>query len=98
MKFIPTWLKNKYLLTLMGFALWMLFFDRNDIFTQLDRRKELKEIEQSTLYYTTEIKKNKQALIDLKNNPTALEKLAREKYFMKRDNEDIYIIEDNIKN
>ncbi len=98
MKFIPTWLKNKYLLTFIAFTVWMLFFDRNDIFTQLDRRKELKEIEQSTRYYKTEIETNKKALADLKINPTALEKLAREKYFMKRDNEDIYIIEDSTKN
>lgn len=98
MKHIPTWLKNKYLLTFIAFAIWMIFFDRNDIFTQLDRKKELKEIEQSTRYYTTEIENSKKALNDLKTSAAALEKLAREKYFMKKDNEDVYIIEDSAKN
>lgn len=98
MKYIPSWLKNKYLLTFIAFAVWMIFFDRNDVFTQLDRKKELKEIEQSTRYYITEIANSKKALNDLKTSAAALEKLAREKYFMKKDNEDIYIIEDSITN
>lgn len=97
MKYIPTWLKNKYLLTFVAFVVWMLFFDRNDIFTQFDRRKELKEIEQSTRYYKNEIENSKKALNDLQTRPAALEKLAREKYFMKRANEDVYIIEDSTK-
>lgn len=98
MKYIPNCLKNKYLLTLIVCSVWMIFFDHNDVFTQLDRKKELREIEQSSRYYTNEIEKSKKALTDLQTSPAALEKLAREKYLMKKDNEDIYVVEDSTKN
>ncbi len=98
MKYIPSWLKNKYLLTLIVCSVWMIFFDHNDVFTQLDRKKELREIEQSARYYTNEIEKSKKALTDLQTSPATLEKLAREKYLMKKDNEDIYVVEDSTKN
>ena len=70
----------------------VLFLDKNDFFTQLDRRKELKELQQSKLYYTTEIATERKELEGLKNNPAVLEKYAREKYLMKRDNEEIFLV------
>ena len=87
---IPSWLKNKYFLTLSGFIVWMLFFDERDFFTIRHYRQELKELQQSKNYYTSEIKANQDKL---NINPTSLEKAAREKYYMKRDNEDLYLIQ-----
>ena len=70
----------------------MFFFDKNDILTQLNRRHELKELQQSREYYTSRILIERKELEQLKSNPATLEKYAREKYLMKRDNEDLFII------
>ena len=72
----------------------MLFFDKNDVFTQRERRKELKALQESKAYYTEEITKEKKVSQELRSNPAAIEKYAREHYLMKRDNEDIFIIQD----
>ena len=85
-------LRNKYLLSTTAFLLWIIFFDKNDFFTQRDRRNELKELQQSKLYYAGQIAEIKQFSNDLKTNPVAIEKFAREKYKMKRDSEDLYIV------
>jgi cell division protein FtsB len=86
---------NKYLVALSFFVVWMLFFDQRDYFQQRDRREELKKLEAKKHYYVQEIEKTQKELTDLQNNPAALEKFAREHYLMKKDGEDIYIIEDS---
>jgi len=93
-KKISSVITNKYLLAAVFFVVWMLFFDMKDIFTQLEKRKELKQLEAQKKYYQEEIEKTKKDLSDLQNNPAALEKFARENYLMKKDNEDIFIVED----
>ncbi len=86
-------IKNKYLLSLGIFAVLMLFFDRNDVFTQIERKKQLKELQASKQFYLDEIAKTRKELADLQHNPAALEKYARENFYMKRDNEDVFIVE-----
>jgi len=90
---IPSWAKNKYIITLIAFIIWMIFFDAKDILTQRERGNELREMKESKAYYTAEIAKERKALEELKSNPAAIEKYAREKYLMKRDNEDLFIIQ-----
>jgi cell division protein DivIC len=90
---IPSWAKNKYIIALIAFVVWMIFFDAKDILTQRERGKELREMKGSKAYYTAEIAKERKALEELKSNPAAIEKYAREKYLMKRDNEDLFIIQ-----
>ena len=92
LSYIPSWLKNKYLFTLAAFVVWILFFDAKDLITQRERAKELERLQQSKAYFSAEIEKEKKALEELKSNPAAIEKLAREKYLMKKDNEDLFII------
>jgi cell division protein DivIC len=87
---------NKYLVVSAFFVVWMLFFDQRDYFQQRDRGAELKKLEMKKRYYVQEIEKTQKELIDLQNNPAALEKFAREHYLMKKDGEDIYIIEDSV--
>ena len=70
----------------------MLFFDERDIFTMSHHRQELRQLQKSEKYYTEQINKEKTELENLKNSPATLEKYAREKYFMKRDNEDLFLI------
>jgi cell division protein FtsB len=86
---------NKYLLTGVGFTVWILFFDNRDFVTSHFREKgELQKLEQSKKYYEQQIAATKQELEQLKSNPAVLEKYAREKYLMKRDNEDLFVIRD----
>jgi cell division protein DivIC len=86
-------LKNKFLLAATAFVVWMLFFDRNDVFTQMERRSELNELKQSKAYFEKQIADNRKFSKDLQFNASAIEKYAREKYLMKRDNEDLFIIQ-----
>jgi cell division protein FtsB len=83
---------NKYLLTGIFFAVWMLFFDRNDIPLQIKRIRELSKLEQSEKNMSVRISNTQKELDLLKTNPATLEKYAREKYLMKKDNEDLYIV------
>ena len=92
---LPAWLKNKYLISFAAFCVIMLFLDKNDMLTQLNRRKELKEWQQKKSYYTKEIKELREEADNLANNPRTIEKTAREKFFMKRDNEELFIIPEN---
>lgn len=89
---VPDWAKNKFLLAGLAFIVVMLFLDRNDLFTQLDRAQELNNLEKSKQYYRDETAKQKKELEALKNDPAALERFAREKYLMKKDDEDLFLI------
>jgi cell division protein FtsB len=89
---IPAWLKNKYFLSASAFIVWILFFDPRDVFTQIEHRRELKELQASRSWYQKEIAKESIEAEQLKTNPATIEKYARENYLMKRDNEDIFII------
>ncbi|MBN8704185.1 MAG: septum formation initiator family protein [Bacteroidetes bacterium] len=84
-------LKNKYILTFVAFVVWLIFFDKNDILSQVKLTKQLSELEQEKEYYIKEIKNNKTQLKELQTNKKELERFAREKYFMKKDNEDIFV-------
>jgi cell division protein DivIC len=88
-------ISNKYLLALVAFVLLMLFFDHNDVFTQFERRKNLKALETKKKFFQDEIAKTQKELKDLQQNPAALEKYAREKYLLKKDNEDVFLVEDS---
>lgn len=90
---IPRWLKNKYVLTGLGFAVWILFFDARDLITtHFKEKEELGRLQQSKKYYEQQISTTRKELDQLKSNPALLEKYAREKYLMKRDNEDLFLI------
>jgi cell division protein FtsB len=84
--------KNKYLLTIIGLSVWVIFFDKNDLSTQIELRKEVKQLEEERNYYAHEIAEITADIRDLSTNPKTLEKFAREKYYMKRDNEEIFVI------
>ncbi|MBY0476322.1 MAG: septum formation initiator family protein [Chitinophagaceae bacterium] len=88
---IPSVLKNKYLLTIIGFTIWMLFIDRNDFLTQIGRYQKLSELKTNTSYYNKKIDAAKTELEKRKSDPSAYERIAREKYYMKKDNEDIFL-------
>ena len=89
---LPAWLRNKFFIAFAAFAVWMLFFDERDVFTMRHHRQELRELQQSKKYYTEQINQERTVLESLKNSPATLEKYAREKYYMKRDNEDLFLV------
>jgi cell division protein DivIC len=89
---IPAFLKNKYFIASAAFLTIVLFLDKNDFFTRLDRNKELRELEKSKQHYSTQIAAERKELEALKTNPATLEKYAREKYLMKRDGEELFIV------
>ena len=92
---VPSIFKNKYLLTAAAFAAWMLFFDDRDVInTHFKGRMELNRLEKSKAYYEEQIRDTRKELNKLKSDAGTLEKYAREKYWMKRDNEDLFIIAD----
>ena len=95
---IPSWLKNKYLLTGAFFVIWMLFFDPKDILSDFERRDKLNELQTSELHLKQQITDAKQELGLLKNNAQSIEKYAREKYLMKKDNEDLFIVKSTTEN
>lgn len=96
-----TWFKittNRYMLVLTVFLVWMLFFDTNSWLTHQNLNDDISEIKNDINYYKSEIEKDKKTLQQLKDS-VEIEKFAREHYFMKRKNEDVFIIkyEDSLK-
>ena len=87
-----TVIRNKYMIALIAFIVLMLFIDRNDFFAQLDRRHKLNALLESKQYYQQQIDQTKKNLADLQNNSAALEKYAREKFLLKKDNEDVFVV------
>ena len=92
MKRIAFILKNKYFVTIFILVLWVLFFDKNDIGTQIEFRREVKKLQEERNYYAKENAEITKSLKELISNPKKIEKVAREKYLMKKDDEDIFII------
>ena len=89
---IPGWCKSKYLLSGLAFIVWMFFFDRNDVFTQFERIKMSKQTKHIELLKTKEIADTRIELNLLKTNAQTIERYARENYMMKKDNEDLFLV------
>ncbi len=90
-RFINT-IRNQYLIAGVAFLVWMCFFDRYDITTQYNFQTEKTKLEEEKAYYTTEIQDISQAIKDVQYNQSEIQRIAREKYKMKKDHEDVYII------
>lgn len=87
---IPRWLKNKYAISLIAFLILTMFGD-NSLITQYSYKSQLNDLKTEKEYFDKEIEKTRRELNELTQNPTSLEKFAREKYFMKKDNEEIFV-------
>ncbi|HKG06281.1 MAG TPA: septum formation initiator family protein [Pedobacter sp.] len=85
-------IRNKYFLAVAAFIVWMLFFDRNDVIAQYEYKSEVSKLQEEKDFYVREIAKVKKDLDELNTNLNTAEKFAREKYFMKKDNEDVFVI------
>jgi cell division protein FtsB len=85
------YLTNKYIITLVAFGVWVFFFSSNNLWSRHKLNKQLKELRAEREFYLREIEFNKQNIHLLDNDFEHLERIAREKFLMKRDNEDIFI-------
>jgi len=90
---ILAYLKNKYIIAVLVFLVLIIFYDRNDIFVQMDRAKEVSALHQSKAFYEQEIEKTNKELNALESSQSAVERYAREHFFMKKDNEVVFIVD-----
>ena len=86
--------KNKFLVATILFIVWMLFFDHNNLFLHLGYRNELSELKENKKYYLEQIDKTRTEVDLIKKDPRWVEKVAREQYLMRRENEDVYLIKE----
>ena len=84
--------KNIFILTLIVFSVWMLFFDSNSWFIHNELNNDIEDLEDEKEYYKREQEKDNKEIKKFSNDE-GLEKYGREKYHMKKDNEEIYLIE-----
>jgi cell division protein FtsB len=91
-------IKNKYFLATVAFVLLLISNDRNSILDQYRYQVELNEAKAKHEFYVKEIERLKKEKFELLGNQTKLEKFAREKYFMKKDDEEVFIMEKTTKN
>jgi len=91
MKHVLSIVSNKYIVATTLFVVWMLFIDQDNVINQVKARMKLAKLEHEREFYQKEIAKGKEELSVLQNDPVMLEKLAREKYLMKREDEEIFI-------
>lgn len=85
---------NKYFITISAFLAILFFFDKNDLITQAERRRELRDLRESRAWYDAQIKAESKELEGLKNDPAVIEKVARENYLMKRAGEELFLVPD----
>ena len=83
-----------YTFTFAGLLAWMLFFDVNDVLTQIKMYRELGRLEDEKKYYVQKIKEVEKERIEVMGNKRLVEKFAREKYLMKKPKEEIFVIVD----
>ena len=90
---IPRVFRNVFFLIFVIFLIWMIFFDTNSLLTHWELNREINDLESEKDYYKREIEKDTKEIKEL-STEDGLEKFARETYYMKKEEEDIYIIED----
>lgn len=91
---LPWYVKNIYTAILLVFVVWMAFFDKYNLYSHYKFSKQLNELETQKSYYLKEIKEIEHLKENLFSSDENIERFARERYMMKRDNEDIFIIEE----
>lgn len=89
---IPPFFKNFYFLSSLFFLIWLSFVDSNDLFMQSELSGKQAELVKAKNFYEDKIMEVQNDKAALTNNPDLLEKMAREKYLMKKDNEDLFIV------
>lgn len=89
---LPRYIKNKFFITGLAFVIWLAFLDKTNLMYQYQFQSEVNKLEDQKEFFIKEIKQTREEQQELLSSPEKLEKFAREKYYMKKDNEDLFII------
>jgi len=89
---IPPFMRNKYILTIIIFLIWIVLLDSNNLISRRKEMKNLRKLRADKEYYVQRIEEDKRKLHELKTDDRNLEKFAREQYRMKKADEDLYIV------
>ncbi len=89
---MPPWMKNKYILTLLIFIVWIILLDPNNLISRAREIKTRNRLQQEKEYYMSRIEEDRSKLNELRTSNENLEKYAREQYRMKKPDEDLFII------
>ena len=90
---LPRFLRNRYVLVTVIFVVYIAFFDSHDMISQMKIRGKIKVLQNEIEYLENDSREAAMRIDELTSDREALEKFAREKYYLKKENEDIYIIE-----
>jgi cell division protein DivIC len=85
-------LVNKYFLSLVGFSVWIIFFDQHNLVDRYKSKERLNQLKQDTVFYQEKIRSDREKIRLLKTSPQNLERFAREQYLMKAPDEEIFVI------
>ena len=91
---LPFFLRNKYIFTVAVFLLWIFFFDKTNVVSHVGELSKIQKLKSEILFYENGIREVTNQLNQLNTNNETLEKFAREQYYLKKEGEDIYLIED----
>lgn len=91
-RFVPRWLRNRYGASALVLLVWIAFFDKSDALTTYKNRRALHRLENEKEQYMADIALTERRIAELKGDPTLMEKFAREKYYMKRKNEEVFVL------
>ncbi len=89
---IPPLLRNKYFLAVAIFLIWVFLLDSNNLIDRFSQMNEIRKLKKEKEYYEKKIKEDRKTIESLKEDDDYLEKFAREKYLMKKENEDLFIV------
>jgi cell division protein DivIC len=89
---MPAWMKNKYVLTILVFLLWLILLDPNNLISRVREIRTRNRLEREKEYYMSRIEEDRRKLNELRTSNENLEKYAREQYHMKKPDEDLFII------
>lgn len=91
-KKVRFYLVNKYTFVLLFFFVYLIFFDEHNLFKRYKTAQEIKRLEIEYQYYLNEIETNRNKIYQLNHDTAFLERFTREQYYMKKDNEDVFIL------
>jgi cell division protein DivIC len=89
---LPAWMKNRYVITVLIFLVWIILLDPNNLISRAREIRNLNRLEREKEYYLGRIEEDRRKLNELRTSNENLEKYAREQYRMKRPDEDLFII------
>jgi cell division protein DivIC len=92
LRLVPLRMRNRYGAGIAVLVLWIMLFADYDLYTMFKLRRELSKMKDQHAHYAAEIAVTKEQLHQLNSDKILLEKFAREKYLMKRDNEDVFVL------